>query len=205
MLDLGRIKSRAPRLRRWPGTAITFGIQPLSPSDFDECRMAAEEMCRPFGGQASEVYQMQYHAALLSRAFVDPSTNRSLMTPAEILACSTSAELAELVDLWISVQREHAPRQSQLEAEIELQFAEGGRGLTDAAAAVSCESAADFYGIAVGDVTEGQLGYYLSLRHIHHKVYGDNGDFKRCVNLGYLKKLAGRSTSTKASGGGSSR
>ena len=189
-MDLSRIKNRDPAVAIFPGSTFPIGIRPLPQNKIDDARARAQEYFAALGVSDKYHLGLWLGGEILSCALttVDGSAR---WTPSEIRAACSPQQLSELLDLWREVQNASEPKGYKLEAEIELQCAEGvGDAVSDIGRAVLAGSAVAYYGDPVSDLTDGQLSYYATLRSVHNKRTEGSGN--RCVSLEMLERKAGR-------------
>ncbi|MCA9667379.1 MAG: hypothetical protein KC503_17385 [Myxococcales bacterium] len=181
-MDVSRYRLAAPQLRRFPGTRQPVSLRPLPQNTLDKARAGVEAL---FGFEGLPCEGGAFDRAVALAVL--------RLATGETLEHITLRQAAELSALWVDVQDASTlddDALDRLDAEIELQIAEGkGIAAGDATAAAQCPTPQDFYGRHALDLTDGQLLYYLSLRAVHARVYGEE---ERCVSLEELRRRAGR-------------
>jgi hypothetical protein len=91
-----------------------------------------------------------------------------------------------------------------LEAEIELQLRSKGPAYYEVGAVVLSKTPAEFFGMPVRDITDGQMIYWTAMRNAHYEMFEkDKGGCKGGKTTAALKRKAKRLKTTKT--GGASR
>lgn len=196
-MDVALYRSRAPRLRFWPGTRNLVGVRPLSRTAIDNACDSVAEHWRAYELPSGNMLNLAETAAILAASLCSPTAPYQPVGDANAIANATTTDtLSSLGLLWFKVQEGATPEQQSLLAELELRLAESDAlTMTNAINASQCDNAGQFYGEPLHLLTDGQLIYYYSLQIIQNRT-NNTGDRTRCVNLSLLRKRAGRSEPT---------
>lgn len=210
-VDLSLYRSASARWRPFPGAPDTVvGLRPLPAAVIEEAGRGVEERWRSLGLRPSgPLFDVDVDLAVLARAVV-LEDGQGVSTSA--LAQLSAVRVRQLAGMWAAVQVESSPPDlDALEALLELQCSRHeGEGVQDVINAGHSETAVDFYGVAVGNLTDGQLLYFSTCKTVHYNITQEKD---RWVSKKLLEqradRLASRLTSrrdalTDASGQGQS-
>jgi hypothetical protein len=176
-VDFAVYKSSLPRVRRWPGTHKPVGVRPLSSFHLDQAHLAAQQPFKLRGIKPSGThFHLLHRAEVLALGLCCPKTHQAIGDADQFLAVNDTAGIVALYNLWESVQEEHTPHCDALEAEIELQLRTKGPAYYEVGAVVVTKTPADFFGVPVRDITDGQLIYWTAIKNAHYETFEKDKD-----------------------------
>lgn len=98
----------------------------------------------------------------------------------------SAKDVDELYEEYMLVEVHCTPDVDYLRARLELAIAGEEDGSLDVVASYKCKTPYEFYGMSIGELTNGQLIFFLVANSVGIDYYESDKD--KCVNLELLKK-----------------
>ena len=163
---MNALRCKCPVPRRVVVGGDRWQVRAVSQNRIDVAHMTARELSRGFSGSCQRLEDIVQVVAVVSSE------------SAEKVRRLLPEHLIKIYREWTKVQSESNPNMSALDAELRLAVLDDEMVSRDGAVAHAASSASDYYGAPIGDLTLGQIGYYMSLKAAYHEMHVEKSNRK---------------------------